>query len=107
MTGYEMLFIMVKDALEKEDDYIDSSETYLIGFSQSYDNKEWNIEHTMLMGCGSNDKFDWENDFDEGQRYYRLHYVVKLSDMWYRLDMKYYKAMMELEKKKKRGENNE
>ena len=87
--GYDILFDLVKDALHKKGDYLDDCETYLICFSHSYDNKNWDIGHTMLMGCGTGDKFEWENDFDEGQQYYKLKYIVELSKLWYKLDLEY------------------
>ena len=94
MSGYEILFELVKDELEKRGKYPDSCDTYLVCFSNSYDNKEWDIGHTMLMGCGSNYEFEWEFDFDEGQKYYKLHYVVELNKVWYKLDLANYKKEM-------------
>lgn len=90
MNGYKMLFDLVKDRLEKKGKYLDDCEIYLVCFSNSYDNKNWDIGHTLLE-CGEYDGWEWENDFDEGQKYYKLHYIVELSSVWYNLDLTHYK----------------
>lgn len=91
MSGYNKLFEMVKNRLEKRGKIIDDCETYLVCFSESYDDIHWDIGHTLLIGGGSYDNFEWLNDFDEGQQYYKLHYVVELSEVYYRLDLAHYK----------------
>lgn len=89
MNGYEILFKLVKDELNKRGEYLDDCETYLVCFTQSYDNKNWDRGHTLLE-CGEYDGWEWENDFDEGQKYYKLLYVKELSKVWYMLDVEHY-----------------
>lgn len=94
-TGYDILFDLVVEKLHSINEHLCGCETYLVCFSKSYDKDEWDMEHALLTATDSSadeddtNKWEWEYDFDEGQDYYKVHYIVKLSDVWDNLDREY------------------